>query len=72
MAAPMPCGPPLRHAVATSISGWCIATTALEALRSGNRMVCLITHVRELAERMPVRIEVVKTHGGSRIVANQV
>ena len=35
-------------------------------------MVCLITHVRELAERMPVRIEVVKTHGGSRIVANQV
>jgi DNA repair exonuclease SbcCD ATPase subunit len=32
-------------------------------------MVCLITHVRELAERMPVRIEVVKTQTGSRVVA---
>jgi exonuclease SbcC len=47
-----------------------VVAQALEALRSGNRMVCLITHVRELAERMPACIEVVKTQSGSRIVAN--
>jgi exonuclease SbcC len=46
-----------------------VVAQALEALRSGNRMVCLITHVRELAERMPARIEVVKTQTGSRVVA---
>jgi exonuclease SbcC len=46
-----------------------VVAQALEALRSGNRMVCLITHVRELAERMPARIEVIKTQTGSRIVA---
>ena len=45
-----------------------VVAQALEALRSGNRMVCLVTHVRELAERMPARIEVVKTQSGSRVV----
>jgi exonuclease SbcC len=47
-----------------------VVAQALEALRSGNRMVCLITHVRELAERMPVRIEVVKTQSGSHIAVS--
>jgi exonuclease SbcC len=47
-----------------------VVAQALEALRSGNRMVCLITHVRELAERMPVRIEVVKTQTGSHIAVS--
>lgn len=41
---------------------------AVELLRTSNRMVCLITHIRELAERMPARIEVVKSESGSQLV----
>ena len=37
--------------------------SALETLGSDDRMVGIVTHVRELAERVPVRYEVVK---GSR------
>jgi exonuclease SbcC len=47
-----------------------VVAQALEALRSGNRMVCLITHIGELAERMPARIEVVKTQSGSHIAVS--
>ena len=33
---------------------------AIEELGAAGRMVCIITHIRELAERMPVRFEVSK------------
>ena len=31
---------------------------ALDALHGGDRMVGIVTHVRELAERMPARLEI--------------
>lgn len=40
---------------------------AIEELGSSGRMVGLITHVRDLAERIPVRFEVRKTAGGSSV-----
>ncbi|MSQ23630.1 MAG: SMC family ATPase [Chloroflexi bacterium] len=43
------------------------AADALDALRAQNRMVCVITHLKELAERMPARIEVIKSESGSRV-----
>ncbi len=36
------------------------AAAAIEELASSGRMVCIITHVRELAERLPVKFEVTK------------
>jgi exonuclease SbcC len=44
-----------------------IATEALSQLGGTDRMVGVITHVSELAERLPVRIEVRKLPGGSRL-----
>ena len=44
-----------------------MATEALEQLGGDGRMVCVITHVKELAEQMPVRIEVEKLPTGSRL-----
>jgi DNA repair protein SbcC/Rad50 len=44
-----------------------IATEALSQLGGQDRMVGVITHVSELAERLPVRIEVRKLPGGSRL-----
>jgi DNA repair protein SbcC/Rad50 len=44
-----------------------IATEALSQLGGNDRMVGVITHVSELAERLPVRIEVRKLSGGSRL-----
>jgi exonuclease SbcC len=44
-----------------------IATEALSQLGGHDRMVGVITHVAELAERLPVRIEVRKLPGGSRL-----
>jgi exonuclease SbcC len=44
-----------------------VATEALSQLGSQDRMVGVITHVSELAERLPVRIEVRKLPGGSRL-----
>jgi exonuclease SbcC len=46
-----------------------LATVAdtIEALGSEERMVGIITHVRELAERVPVRFEVTKTARTSRV-----
>ena len=41
--------------------------TAIEELASRGRMVGIVTHVRELAERMPVRFEVSKGAAGATI-----
>ncbi|MFN0026178.1 MAG: AAA family ATPase [Acidimicrobiales bacterium] len=41
--------------------------TAIEELGSNGRMVGIITHVRELAERLPVRFEVTKSVDGAAI-----
>ena len=43
-------------------------TSAVEALREGGRLVGIITHIGELAERMPVRFVVHKSPRGSRVV----
>jgi exonuclease SbcC len=43
-----------------------VAST-IETLGHEGRMVGLVTHVRELAERVPVRFRVVKGPGGSRV-----
>ena len=37
-----------------------VVTSAIEELSSHGRMVCVVTHIREVAERMPVRFEVSK------------
>lgn len=41
--------------------------TAIEELHARGRMVGLVTHVRELAERMPVRFEVSRGPAGSAV-----
>ncbi|ERN41448.1 ATPase involved in DNA repair [Rubidibacter lacunae KORDI 51-2] len=43
------------------------AIQALETLRRSHRIVGLITHVRELADRLPAQIEVTKSPDGSRV-----
>jgi exonuclease SbcC len=43
------------------------AADALDALRMDDRLVCVITHLNELAERMPARIMVNKTEEGSTV-----
>jgi DNA repair protein SbcC/Rad50 len=40
---------------------------ALCELQSGDRMVCVISHMENLAERLPARIEIVKDHGRSSL-----
>ncbi len=40
----------------------------LDGLRSGGRAVGLVSHVADLRERIPARLEVVKTRHGSRLV----
>ena len=40
---------------------------AIEELGASGRMVAIVTHIRELAERMPVRLEVTKTATGSTV-----
>ena len=37
-----------------------VVTEAIEELSSHGRMVCVVTHIREVADRMPVRLEVSK------------
>lgn len=44
-----------------------VVATALEELGSRGRMVGVVTHVNALAERVPVRFEVSKATGGSRV-----
>lgn len=41
--------------------------SAIEELGASGRMVGIVTHIRELADRMPVRLEVTKTGGASRV-----
>ena len=40
-----------------------VVVQGIEALHGGQRMVGVVTHIPELAERMPVRVEVAKQHG---------
>jgi DNA repair protein SbcC/Rad50 len=44
-----------------------VVATAIEELGSAGRMVAVVTHIRELAERMPVRLEVTKVGASSRV-----
>jgi DNA repair protein SbcC/Rad50 len=46
-----------------------LAVQGLETLAEGTRMVGVISHVEELAERMPDRIRVEKGSHGSTVVA---
>jgi DNA repair protein SbcC/Rad50 len=39
----------------------------LDALRSGGRVVGLVSHVPDLRDRIPARLEVVKTRWGSTV-----
>jgi DNA repair protein SbcC/Rad50 len=48
------------------------ATSAIEALQTGGRMVGLITHVRELTQRMPACLMVDRHPQGSRITQSRV
>ena len=41
--------------------------TAVEELGSTGRFVGIVTHIRELADRMPVRLEVTKTGGSAAV-----
>jgi exonuclease SbcC len=43
------------------------AADALDALRSENRMVCIVTHLPELASRLPARVVVTKSESGSTV-----
>jgi exonuclease SbcC len=42
--------------------------SALDALHGGDRVVGIVTHRRELAERLPARLEVVKGDAGATVV----
>ena len=46
-----------------------IVAGTIEELGAGGRMVGIITHVRELADRMPVRFEVTKGPAGAGVNA---
>src|SRR5690606_31972505 len=39
----------------------------LDGLRSGGRAVGLVSHVAELRDRIPARLEIVRTRTGSRV-----
>jgi exonuclease SbcC len=39
----------------------------LDGLRSGGRVVGLVSHVADLRDRIPARLEVVKTRAGSTL-----
>ena len=40
---------------------------AIEELGASGRLVGIVTHIRELADRMPVRLEVTKTGGSATV-----
>ena len=44
-----------------------VVTGAIEELSSHGRMVCVVTHIREVADRMPVRFEVSKSGVSSSV-----
>jgi exonuclease SbcC len=46
------------------------ATSAIESLRGRGRMVGIITHIRDLADRLPCRIEVDWRSEGSRVAVS--
>ncbi|MXX23133.1 MAG: hypothetical protein F4Z93_08655 [Rhodospirillales bacterium] len=41
--------------------------TAVEELGATGRFVGIVTHIRELADRMPVRLEVTKAGGAATV-----
>ena len=43
------------------------ATGAIESLQVGGRMVGIITHVQDLADRLPARVVIEKRSDGSRL-----
>lgn len=43
------------------------AADALDALRGENRMVCVVTHLGDLAQRLPARVVVAKSETGSSV-----
>ena len=43
------------------------AADALDSLRVANRMVCVVTHLQELADRLPAKIVVHKSEAGSSL-----
>jgi len=45
-----------------------VVITALDALHGGQRMVGIVTHIRELAERLPARLEVRKQDATATVV----
>jgi exonuclease SbcC len=47
------------------------AASAIESLMGGGRMVGIITHIRDLADRLPCRIEVDWNSEGSRVQTHQ-
>jgi DNA repair protein SbcC/Rad50 len=44
-----------------------VVASAIEELGTTGRMVAVVTHIRELADRMPVRLEVTKTAATSSV-----
>lgn len=44
-----------------------VVASAIEDLGASGRMVGIVTHIRDLADRMPVRLEVTKTAGSARV-----
>ena len=44
-----------------------VVAAAIEELGSTGRMVAVVTHIRELADRMPVRLEVTKAGSSSTV-----
>jgi exonuclease SbcC len=44
-----------------------VVASAIEELGASGRMVCIVTHIRDLAERVPTRFEVHKDSRGSRV-----
>lgn len=44
-----------------------IVASTIEELGATGRMVGIVTHIRELADRMPVRLEVTKTSGSASV-----
>jgi exonuclease SbcC len=43
------------------------AADALDQLRDESRMVCVVTHLQELAQRLPARVVVTKSETGSSV-----
>jgi len=48
-----------------------VAVEAIQALQQGDRMIAVISHVVDLAERLPSRIQVLKGVAGSEIRLEQ-